>query len=127
MPTYGPVEAALLWNSQNVMLDWMGRKLPHAVLRYEDFVEAPKDALLRVLALLGRDEDPSALHFLDGSDLQLTEAHTVAGNPMRFTTGQLTIRNDSSWRGSMPAGRRRLVGALTAPIRYRYHYIGRPS
>jgi len=127
MPTYGPVEAALLWNSQNVMLDWMGRRLPHAVLRYEDFVEAPKDALLRVLALLGREEDPSALHFLDGSDLQLTEAHTVAGNPMRFTTGQLTIRNDSSWRGSMPAGRRRLVGALTAPIRYKYRYIGRPS
>jgi UDP-N-acetylglucosamine transferase subunit ALG13 len=119
MPAYGPVKASLYWDAQNALLETV--KVPHAVIRYEDFVAAPKDALLEVCALLGR-HDPAELGFLDGNTLHLGTDHTVAGNPMRFAQGDLTIRSDEAWRTQMSPAQQRLVSALTLPLRGRYGY-----
>jgi len=54
--------------------------------------------------------------------MELGVHHTVAGNPMRFTVGTTPVRLDEAWRREMPAGRRRLVSAITAPLRRRYGY-----
>ena len=50
--------------------------------------------------------------------------HTVSGNPLRFQAGTFEIRPDEEWRTALPAGKRRLVTALTWPLLKRYGYLG---
>ena len=122
MPVYGPAKAAVLWDVQNTVIEQLGRRLPYLRLRYEDFVEAPKDSLLAAAEFAGVADDADVLQFLDGDTLRIGESHTVAGNPMRFVSGDITIRSDQSWQADMPPARRRFVNALTLPLQRHYGY-----
>lgn len=127
MPVYGPIKSATYWDIQNGMFEVIRKVgVTTALLRYEDFVAAPKDALLGVLRLLGRDDDPSLLSFLDGDSIDLHPTHTVAGNPMRFVSGRVDVRADDRWRAEMSPGRQRAVEMLTMPLRWRYGYGRQP-
>ena len=46
----------------------------------------------------------------------LGTSHSVAGNPMRFRTGPITLRVDDAWKDEMPVRDQRIVGGLTAPL-----------
>jgi glycosyltransferase involved in cell wall biosynthesis len=48
----------------------------------------------------------------------------VAGNPLRFRTGEIPLDLDEAWRRDMPAASRRVVAALTGPWLSRYGYLG---
>ncbi len=65
------------------------------------------------------------LQFLDGDTLNVGPSHTVAGNPMRFVSGDITIRSDQTWQDEMPTARRRIVSALTLPLQRHYGYGSR--
>lgn len=122
MPVYGPAKAAVLWDVQNAVIEQLGRSHPYLRVRYEDFVRAPKDVLLDAASLSGIDDVGAVLGMLDGDTLTLGPSHTVAGNPMRFVSGSVTIRSDETWQMDMPTARRRLVGALTLPLQHHYGY-----
>jgi UDP-N-acetylglucosamine transferase subunit ALG13 len=122
MPVYGPAKAAVLWDVQNTIIERLGRHHPYLRLRYEDFVEAPKDCLLAAAEFAGVADDADVLGFLDGDTLNVGPSHTVAGNPMRFASGDITIRSDQTWRDEMPTTRRRFVSALTLPLQRHYGY-----
>jgi hypothetical protein len=125
MPVYGPAKAAVLWDVQNAVIEQLGHHRPYLRVRYEDFVRAPKDALLDGARLSGIDDVGAVLNMLDGDTLTLGPSHTVAGNPMRFVSGSVTIRSDETWQVDMPSARRRLVGALTMPLQHHYGYGSR--
>jgi UDP-N-acetylglucosamine transferase subunit ALG13 len=122
MPVYGSAKAAVLWDLQNGVVEHLRRRHPYARVRYEDFVQTPKDVLLDVALFSDIEGGAGALSFLDGDTLHLGPSHTVAGNPMRFASGDIAIRTDQSWQAEMPVGRRRFVGALTMPLQRRYGY-----
>jgi ethanolamine utilization cobalamin adenosyltransferase len=54
--------------------------------------------------------------------VKLGADHTVAGNPLRFRTGELEINADDEWRREMPVSRRALLMALTFPSNLIYRY-----
>lgn len=122
MPVYGPAKAAVLWDVQNAVIEQLRRTHDYQRVRYEDFVRAPKDVLLDAARFAGIDDDSAVLSMMEGSTLSLGPSHTVAGNPMRFVSGEVTIRSDETWQREMPAGRRRLVNALTLPLQRHYGY-----
>jgi hypothetical protein len=102
-------------------------RTPVLRLRYEDLTEAPKTALRRVAAFAGLPAASLDLSFL-GSDgtgnwADLDVSHTASGNPMRFTTGQIAILRDDSWRDAMSPRDRTVVSALTFPWLARYGYL----
>jgi hypothetical protein len=55
---------------------------------------------------------------------ELTATHTASGNPMRFATGRVRVRQDDTWQAAMLASKRRTVTALTLPLLMRYGYLG---
>lgn len=122
MPVYGPAKAAVLWDVQNVVIEQLRRSHDYQRIRYEDFVRAPKDVLLDAAKFAGVEDDAAVLAMMEGNTLSLGPSHTVAGNPMRFVSGDVTIRSDETWQREMPAGRRRLVNALTLPLQRHYGY-----
>jgi len=93
--------------------------------RYEDFVDAPAAVTRRLLEFGGvADPDTAAI---DGRRMAVGPHHSVGGNPMRFTQGDIEIRLDDAWRSGLPSRDRRIVTAMTAPmlLLYRYRISGR--
>jgi hypothetical protein len=124
MTQYSPVEVSVQWNAQNAafgVLDATG--VPVLRLRYEDVLGDPGAALRTLRRHAGLGDRDDALDFLGGGGIDLDVDHTVAGNPMRFQTGHVRLRPDEEWRTELPRAHRRLVSALTLPLRLRYGYV----
>lgn len=122
MARWSPARTALHWNAQNLGYDRLSRlDVPVLRVRYEDFVTDTAATLTRVaeFAGLGRQTRPPVT--VDGA-FRLGPNHQVAGNPMRFRTGEVSVRADDAWRTAMPAPRRRLVTAMTLPLLRTYGY-----
>lgn len=122
MTTYPPRRTAGQYLSYNLLLRGLGRTLPYVLVRYEDLVTNPGGQIRRIAAMLGEPLDD--LPFLDGTTVTLGPNHNVGGNPMRFTRGDITLREDSAWREGLSGTHRGLVTGLTAPLLWRYGYIG---
>jgi hypothetical protein len=131
MTRYSPAVAAGQWNTQNAAFHLLARLGCRTMrLKYEDFVASPQDALRRVADFADLPK-PASYPFLgtDGAShwAQLNPIHSVSGNPMRFSTGQVAIRSDDRWRTSMPRAQQRTVTALTFPMLAGYGYLGARS
>jgi hypothetical protein len=115
MPRYSPARSAVLWAANNTLFDLLGRLgTPVHRFRYEDLLAAPGLVFGDVLTHLGLPADEEALRFLDSDSAELGVSHTIGGNPMRFSTGRLTLRTDEAWRREMSPTARLQVTALTA-------------
>jgi hypothetical protein len=124
MTRYSPSRSSALWVGHNLFFGLLGRLGTRTrLLRYEDFVADPRAVLLDLAGFV--DVVPGDLDFLSGDSAVLSPSHTVAGNPMRFRTGPITLRRDDAWRSKLPRARRMLVTALTAPLLARYGYLRR--
>ncbi|MGI8879710.1 MAG: sulfotransferase [Jatrophihabitans sp.] len=122
MERYSPTVSALLWDAHNLAFAALGRLgTPTRRVFYERFLADPELGVARIADFLGVKSD-AASGFLHGDTVQLRETHQVAGNPMRFRTGSLRLRQDDAWRREFPSSDVRLVTALTAPLMMRYGY-----
>lgn len=120
MTRWGPARTAAHWTAQNLALDLLAaRGVQVTRVRYEDLLADPGAALATLADTLGL---ATALPFLTGTTARLTTAHTASGNPMRFTVGPVQLQRDDSWRSGLSRHHRRLVNALTWPLRLRYGY-----
>ncbi|MGW0804161.1 sulfotransferase family protein [Nonomuraea sp. NPDC002799] len=123
MTRWSPARTAIHWTAQNAALELLpGRGARVTRVRYEDLLAEP-EATLRALARRLDLADPE-FPFLDGTTAWLGPAHTVSGNPMRFHVGRVELRRDDSWVSRLPERDRRLVNALTIPLRAKYGYWG---
>jgi hypothetical protein len=124
MARCSPAKVSLQWDVQNAAFDLLAAiGVPVRRERYEDLVADPIALLTRTRSFAGLPYDPTALRFVQGEVVQLTAGHTVSGNPMRFSSGPVRLLADDAWHDELPAGRRRLVSALTFPSRLRYGYV----
>jgi hypothetical protein len=124
MTRYSPVGSSTLWIGHNLffaMLRRLGTRT--RLLRYEDFVAGPRARVRELAEFAGIPTTGDVPGFLDESSVLLTSSHTVAGNPVRFRTGAMTLRRDDAWREQLPRGHRMLVAALTLPLLARYGYL----
>jgi Sulfotransferase family len=89
-------------------------------LRHEEFIADPAGTIDRLLALVGAEQ---AANPVRGRVVELRPNHTVTGNPDRFLTGQIVLRDsDDRWMTSLPR-RARLAAATHAwPLFRRYGY-----
>jgi hypothetical protein len=129
MTRYSPLRAAREWNMQNASLGLLARsQTPVLRVRYEDLVCEVKPTLRRICEFAGLTVKDSEFGFVGGGGCEqwaeLRQAHTAAGNPMRFKTGKIAISQDDRWQTAMPAGQRRAVTALTLPLLSLYGYAG---
>lgn len=125
MPVYRPHETAARWMVANCLFENIARSVPTIRVRYEQFVAEPERELRRIARHAGVDLAPADLAFLGQSSLELGVGHTAAGNPMRFKTGTIVLREDERWRTVMDRRQQRLVTALAWPLLLRYGYVGR--
>lgn len=120
MARYTAGRAAVQWMTQNASMDALARLgVPTLRVRYEDFVADPEGEFGRIAEFAGH-EGPSLA--LGEGGVRLSVGHAISGNPMRFRSGPVGVRADHRWREDLPSWRRRLVAAVTTPLRGRYGY-----
>lgn len=121
MPRYSALETAANWTTYGWMfhiLPVLG--VPMMTVHYEDFMLDPHETLVRILRFAGHPADEATLTHVSGMTVHLQPHHTVAGNPMRFTTGDVTLKLDNEWQTKMGPVPRAVVGLMTAPLRFYY-------
>jgi hypothetical protein len=123
MTRWGPARTAIHWTAQNAAMELLpGRGARVTRVRYEDLLAAPEATLVDLARRL--DLEVPELPFIEGATAWLGPSHTVSGNPMRFHVGRVELRRDDSWVSRLPERDRRVVNALTWPLRARYGYWG---
>ena len=117
-----PTQSAVLWDAWNAAIEALWRRMParYLRLRYEDFIADPRRGFEEILNLTG--EEDAELPLVGERDVKLGISHTVSGNPNRFDTGTVELRQDRAWQEQMKSRDRALVTALTLPPLARYHY-----
>jgi len=130
MVPHGTVDSAVNWVMWNLAAGAVRRrsgKSRSMLLRYEDFVLHPRDAVAAIAKMLG--EDGAELPFEGDRTVRLGTNHTVSGNPSRFTTGTVEIRPDEEWISGQRPVDRWVTTALTLPLlpRYRYPLVPRAA
>jgi Sulfotransferase family len=126
MPQFHPASAAAHWLGYNTLFELLRViRTPLTFVRYEDFLAAPVTETMRAVTEAGSTIHSADLAFLDGRHVDLQTDHSVAGNPMRFTTGRIELRSDEAWHQKLSRSHRWIVTILTAPLLARYHYLRR--
>jgi hypothetical protein len=117
-----PLETARRWVKWQLVAEflWRGKADRYLLLKYEDFVRHPQATVEQILRFVG--EPPSQLPFLGEATVRLVPTHSVSGNPSRFKTGTVELRDDREWVNNMRRADRMLVTALTWPLLRRYGY-----
>jgi hypothetical protein len=123
IPRVGSVFSSTKWMQWNLACEKIKGVVGaerYLTLRYEDFVAAPVDAFTRVLALANVDTDvPTSM---SDDHAVLSSNHTINGNPDRFVTGAVKIREDTRWLRSQRVAPWSVSTTLTAPLLRRYGY-----
>jgi UDP-N-acetylglucosamine transferase subunit ALG13 len=126
MPQWGPVRTAWMWLVNGLLFHVLSATgTPTLRLRYEDVLADPRSAVARVLNFADVTADATSLSRITSTSAYLGSDHTVAGNPMRFTSGSVALRQDHAWRSAMASRDRRIVSVITWPLRVLYGYTGR--
>jgi hypothetical protein len=127
MTRYSPTYSALLWNAHNLAFGLLRRRgVPVRRVRYEEFLADPRLVISELAEFAGLELALGDLRFLGDAHADLGPAHSAAGNPMRFTVGQVQLRRDDAWVRALTAGHRRLVTTVCAPQLRKYGYPLRP-
>lgn len=123
MPRHGSLYSSVRWLGINTMADIVRRResLGHSLLvRYEDFVADPRATIERIVRAVGEPLEPSP--FVGEREVRLAPNHTVAGNPSRFKSGLIQLRDDRDWRMSLGDGDRLLTTTISMPLLHHYGY-----
>ncbi len=115
-------ESALWWATFVAAYRVLATRVPVTTVRYEDFVARPQETVRAVLAFAGTDVSDDGLGDVGDDRVVVRPGHQVAGNPVRFLSGELRLSADEAWRTDMPARDRRVVEALTVGTRHLHGY-----
>ena len=119
MRRFSFLHSARDWNILNLGMEIVRRSSVRSdLVRYEDLVKDTGAELSRVLEYSGAAIDMSV-----NGEVPLPTNHTVAGNPLRFTQGSVSVRPDDEWKRRMRRAHYHLVTVLTWPLLMRYGYL----
>jgi hypothetical protein len=120
----GSLRASLYYTVSNTAAEALWASHPrYRLLRYEDFIERPRDTLAAVGELL--DEELPVDDVLHGRRFVVRSAHSAWGNPNRFERGMIELRPEEHWRSELTRGRRIELASLNWPWMRRYGYRAR--
>lgn len=123
MQTQGPALTGFRWATKHALAELLRRRVEHdawLLVRYEDFVERPRETLEDIVRVAG--EPIGELPLRDEREAVLGVNHTVSGNPDRFKTGSVRLRSDDEWIRSQRRGDSLLASLAPLPLLGRYGY-----
>jgi hypothetical protein len=111
MPIHKAYKSATLW----LLMNKQAESLPGSLLlRYEDFVNCPRDFMEKISRLMGFEFSASMTSLVHAG-------HTIGGNPVKFKK-DLVISSDDEWLGRQSLCDSFMTWAITGRLAVRYGY-----
>jgi hypothetical protein len=123
MQRFGALYTMVSWWARSFLAELVSRRCgPERamLLRYEDFVQAPRDHLQWILSFMQEPEQD--MSFLSDGVVDLQVTHTVGGNPDRLRSGRMPLRLDNAWIERQGVADRAIGTVLGTPFLRRYGY-----
>ena len=99
MPRYSALGSSLWWMTNNGMSELLRpRGLPVTRIHYEQLVSDPLGTLRGLPPDLDLPVEPTLEPPERPGRCGWAASHSVAGNPMRFTTGVVALHQDDAWK-----------------------------
>jgi len=116
LAVHPPSKVVSWWWAYNVLSEALkSRAKSYRLVRYEDFARNPGPVLQDITAdVTGK---PLPMDFLEGSEATVHVQHSLAGNPSKFNTGKIKIRDANT------VSKGRLLDLVTFPLQRRYQYL----
>jgi hypothetical protein len=119
MRTYRPLGSAARWVLFNLLVDAAAASGTRTLrLTYDELSKRPAAALDRVHSATGVRAQLALAP--DRRTAKLPHGHGIAGNPMRFRAGEVTLSPDERWRTRMSGIDKAMVTVLCGPLWRRY-------
>lgn len=115
-----PAVAGAIWTTWHWAIPRLWSAHRYLPLRYEDFVDAPQAAVLRILAFVG--EPAGGLPFVAEHAVRLGQNHMPTGNPNRFRTGVVELEPRDEWRARLSRRQATMATATASPLLHRWRY-----
>ena len=119
----GALDSTVRWDLLNIEAELLRASETTSTfvrVRHEDFVAQPRAVVKRLVEFAGERVDLSP--FEDERTIQIGTNHAIAGNPARFNTGNVRIRDSEEWKHAQSRVDRWLATAMSAPLMARYGY-----
>ena len=122
MPRYTVVRTAISWNVVNYIGNYVKQRADtYSLLHYENIILNPKIEVSKIFKLLNLKDETDRI-FINENTVSLKQNHTVAGNPMRFKTGEITLSLDEEWKEKMSKKDTLLTNLFAYVFLKKYHY-----
>jgi hypothetical protein len=123
IPKYPAARTAVEWIIWNSSIECLKKSLVdrYLLMRYEDFASDPRSSVNKLLEFLEESNRTNPVGSESTIDLQ--ENHCVAGNPIRFQRGEVTIKLDEEWKTQFSPIESRMVRILTWALMRKYGYL----
>ncbi len=123
MPRYSITRSVMSWLVVNMVSERLNTYIDdYFVVRYEDVVSSPRLEVAKIFEWLGV-YDETELFFSGENVVNLKKNHTVSGNPMRFTTGDIVLALDNEWMSEMMAVSKKYIELLSRRLLKKYRYL----
>lgn len=122
-------QSCMMWLGWNLASELISRRhhKRFLLLRYEDFVDRPRDIIERIVDFVGEPSSLRSPPFIDSHTVQLSANHNLVGNPNRFIQGPVRIRSDEEWKNAVHPIKQLAALGLTWPLCLRYGYLSMGS
>jgi cyclopropane fatty-acyl-phospholipid synthase-like methyltransferase len=118
MPRFSASYTTTSWLVRNAVTELIGRRRPVEVVQYDELARDPAAVLRRLAAVTG--EPAGDLAFLTSETATIAPTHSVGGNPMRMTSGAITIEPDDEWRSRIEPRDRLVATTIALPLLHHY-------
>jgi hypothetical protein len=116
LAVHPPGKVVSWWWAYNVLSEALkSRAKSYRLVRYEDFAKNPGPVLQDITEDV--TGNPLPMDFLEGSEATVHVQHSLAGNPSKFNTGKIKIRDANT------VSKGGLIDLLTFPLQRRYQYL----
>lgn len=114
------IDSSLGWVSWNLAVE-MCRLIGENIIRirYEDLISSTKQVLEDISSFI---EEPVPVIEGAAASVFFGETHSIAGNPIRFLSGDVQLKMDTEWENKMNLYKRALVTTITWPLLMKYGY-----
>ncbi len=118
MPKFSASFSTTSWLARNLVVEAIGRRSPVEVVQYDAIARDPAAVLRQLADFVG--EPAGDLAFLTSETATIAPTHSVGGNPVRMTSGAITIEPDEEWRRGIEPRDRLVATAIALPLLGRY-------
>ena len=122
MPRLHPAISTLYWIFNNISAELLRLfSKNYMMVKYEELTKQPCEIIQQICTFI--DEPNTTIPISNDFMVDLSIQHSISGNPVRFSKGQIKIIADDQWKTALGKRIKFWVNGIAWPLLFRYGYF----